>query len=144
MLYLIIYLVPTKRSQCLRGDQSRYILLCIIPIQGLWLCVLSFVCRRHRSAQRSDEDTRHNLLDRDRVDAWFEAIINVAERECTHCSVSLAAGRMSRSDLLLYLCSIVLLYIFGAVDMCMCTNGHCPQCSLMRDGATCSMRRDKL
>lgn len=51
--------------------------------------VFFLFCRTHLNLRWNDDDTGRHLLSRDPIDAWFETIINVTVRECTHCSVFL-------------------------------------------------------
>lgn len=63
MLYLIIYLVPIERSQCLRGGQSRYILflynLCTMVMA---VRVFFLFCQMDPSLRWNDDDTWYYQL----------------------------------------------------------------------------------
>jgi len=152
MLYLITYLVPIKRSQCLRGDQSRYILLYIMCIQELWLCVLSFCfveCIRVHIGTMTTLDTIYL----GRLSWWIgpwssqRVVRNDYQRRSARTHALLRFPRpLGECHGVTYYYFTYYCFIEYVCNYVMSTyiNWHCPYCSLKRDGATRWARCDKL
>ena len=103
MLFLIIYLALIESSQC-RGVAIisiccavRY---CIMVMATNFCFVLVFTCVCINAGATTTYDDIYTVYRNvSRSTREHKTISNVAVCECTQCSVFLAAGRMSRSDL---------------------------------------------